>query len=132
MPKKASAKIDPVDAIRKLALSYPDTTEGVVCERSSFKAKGKSFLFMGVKDEHFDVMVKLEASLDEAAALSKKQPDHYSVGGHNWVTAKFGRNELPPSGLLERWIEESFRLLAPKGLVATLQPNNKTVPKKKR
>jgi hypothetical protein len=117
MPKKSAAQSDPTAAIRALALSYPETTEGIVCNRSSFKAKGKAFVFMGLEEEGYDVMLKLDASLQEAAELERKQPDNYHVGGHNWVTAKFARNESPPTGLLERWLEESFRLLAPKSVV---------------
>jgi hypothetical protein len=139
MPKKASAKIDPVVAIRMLALSYPETSEGIVCNRSSFKAKGKAFVFLGVEEDGYDVMLKLNASLREAAELERKQPDRYHVGGHNWVTAKYSRNESPPPGLVERWMEESFRLLAPKALVASVTPASnvylkakKAAPKKKK
>ena len=120
MAKKSSAQTDPTTAIRAIALSYPETTEGIVCNRSSFKAKGKAFVFMGVEEDSYDVMLKLDASLKEAAELERKQPDNYHVGGHNWVTAKFARNESPPAGLLGALDRGEFSLLAPKSLMAKL------------
>jgi hypothetical protein len=120
MAKKSSVHTNPTVAIRAIALSYPETTEGIVCNRSSFKARGKAFVFMGVEENDYDVMLKLDASLKEATELERKQPDQYHVGGHNWVTAIFARNDPPPAGLLERWMEGSFQLLAPKSLLAKL------------
>jgi hypothetical protein len=117
---RAKAKGDPVQAIRALALAYPEVATIVVCERSAFKARGKSFLFLGEREGEYDLMLKLEGSLDEARLLAKKSPRNYSVGGHNWVTLTFAAGKSPPAALLKDWIDESFRLLAPKSLVAKL------------
>jgi hypothetical protein len=103
----------PADGVRKIALAYPDVVEGTVCERTSFKVKKKAFVFMGRGDETYDIMVKLHKSLDEAAALAAQEPESYKVGGHNWVTARYRNDQQPPAGLLERWIDESYRLLVP-------------------
>jgi hypothetical protein len=107
---------------RKLALRYPETEEGTSCDKSAFKARGKAFFFMGMKDGACQVMVKLGESLAEAAEFARREPDSYVVGKTGWVTATFRGNQAPPAGLMERWIDESFRLLAPKQLVAML-PN---------
>jgi hypothetical protein len=107
-------------ALRKLALSYPETQEGMVCERSAFKARNRSFLFMGQTEQGFDIMVKLGPSLATAANLAAKQPQSCKVGANGWVTASFHHDQAPPPGLLEAWIDESFRLLAHKQLVAML------------
>lgn len=119
-------------ALRKLALSYPETEEGVVCERSAFKARGKSFLFMGVTDQGFDVMVKLSDSLAAATQRAAKAPQSYKVGANGWVTATFCNDETPPTGLLEAWIDESFRLLAPKALLAADDSTTKKKAAKKK
>ncbi len=65
-------------------------------------------------------MLKLRESLAEAAKLAAKEPDHYGVGGIGWVKAIFEHDEFPPAGLMERWIDESYRLLAHQQLVALL------------
>jgi hypothetical protein len=36
------------------------------------------------------------------------------------VTAQFGPNDKPPLDLLEEWLDESYRAVAPKRLVAEL------------
>jgi hypothetical protein len=36
------------------------------------------------------------------------------------VTARFGPRQKPPLDLLRRWIDESYRAVAPKKLVAQL------------
>ena len=67
-------------------------------------------------------MIKLtEAdSLAEAEKLSESQPDNYSLGSNGWLSGKFAKGEGPPAKLFNTWIEESYRALAPKKLVAQL------------
>lgn len=120
MTRKTHPESDPMQALRRVALRYPETQEAMVCTRTAFKARNKAFLFIGSDDSSYNAMVKLRNSLAEAAKLAAKAPNHYAVGGHGWVTATFNHDESPPSGLLERWIDESYRLLVPKRLVALL------------
>ena len=105
---------------RKAALRYPEAQEGTSCDRSAFKARDKAFLFMGAEDHSCNAMVKLRESLEEAARLATREPDHYKVGSTGWVTVTFEHGESPPPGLLEGWIDESYRALAHKQLVAML------------
>ncbi len=109
-----------VQALRKVALRYPEVQEGVVCTKAAFKARNKAFLFIGMDDTSYNTMLKLRESLPEAMKLAAAEPNRYGVGGHGWVSASFRRNEFPPPGLLERWIDESYRLLVSKKLVALL------------
>ena len=101
-------------------MGYPEVAEEIVCEKAAFKARGKGFLFLGSDDSFCNALLKLGASLPEAARLAAGMPSCYKVGGHNWVTATFRHDRAPPRGLMERWIDESYRLLAPKQLVALL------------
>jgi YjbR protein len=110
----------PMRALRRAALRYPEAEEGTSCNKSAFRARNKAFLFLGVDEGSYNVMVKLRDSLAEASRLEKKKPRSYTVGGGGWVKATFGRDESPPPGLLERWIGESYRLLVHKELVALL------------
>ena len=120
MARKAPTNTKAIKALRRIALAYPEAEEGTVCSKAAFKARKKSFLFVGADDFTYDVKLKLADSLDEATSLAAREPGHYSVGGHGWVEVTFGHKESPPPGLMERWIDESFRLLAPKKLVAML------------
>lgn len=121
MPRKKLSLAESLKALRAFAASYPEANEGIACEgtaleKSTFKARNKSFLFLGRKD----LMVKLGDSLPEASALAAKEPGRYKVGAPGWVTVTFGEEDALPLDLLERWIDESYRLLAPKGLLAIL------------
>lgn len=109
-----------MQTLREIALQYPEAQEGVVCAKSSFKARNKAFLYLGVDNSSFNAMLKLCQSLPEATRLAASEPECYKVGVHGWVTATFRHEQSPPPGLLERWIDESYRLLVPKQLVATL------------
>ena len=118
MEQPSTPERAPMQALRAVALRYPEVQEGTACKKSSFKARKKAFLFMGMDDRSYNAMVKLRESLAEAAELAAREPDRYKVGAHGWVTATFSHDESPPPGLLDRWIAESYRVLAPKRLVA--------------
>ena len=126
-PRKVAKKAakpaagDPVKALRSIAMRYPEVEEGIACkgtvlECSTFQARKKAFLFVSAKDAR----VKLGESLKEAADLEAKNPDGYQVGGKGWVKIIFNPDRPAPGGLMERWIDESYRLLAPKQRVAML------------
>lgn len=108
-------------AIRKIAFKFPEVTEGASCVNRAFKAGKKSFLFLGMKADTYSVRLKLQASLAEAEKLEQKSPETYSVGMHGWTLITLPHSKNPPKGLMPRWIEESYRLLAPKKLVAQIE-----------
>ena len=114
---------DPVETIRQIALRYPEVEEADSCNKTAFRAGKKNFLFLGVTDESWDAKLKLSDSLDEVAGLAKKDPERYGCGSSGWTDITFPRNEAPPAGTFERWIDESYRLLVPKKLVAALPEN---------
>ena len=120
MPKITRTKSSNLELLRRIALRYPETQEGVSCGKQAFKARNKAFLFLGRDATDYNVMLKLRAALPEAARLAAREPTHYAVGGHQWVKLTFPHDKSPPPALLERWIDESYRLLAPKALVALL------------
>jgi len=110
-------------ALRARALEFPGVAEGDSCVKRSFKARTKGFLYLGEKDESYNVMLKVGDSLDDVRRFCAERPDTRSVGETNWVTLDFAGDEAPPPALND-WIEESFRLLAPKKLVAELEDAN--------
>ncbi len=106
--------------LRSRALAFPEVAEGDSCVKRSFKVRKKGFLYLGEKADEYNVMVKLGPSIEEASALAIARPKTWSVGKGGWAILKFDPAERPPEGLLERWMEESYRLQAPKTLVAAL------------
>jgi len=82
--------------------------------------KGKVFVFMHGGPDGLSLSTKLPASHAAALSLPFAEPTHYGLGKSGWVTASFGAKEKPPIGILNEWIEESYRAVAPKKLVATL------------
>jgi hypothetical protein len=64
--------------------------------------------------------VKLPGSAGIALGLPFCEPTGYGLGKSGWVTARFGEREKPPVDLLERWIDESYRAVAPRRLVNAL------------
>ena len=69
--------------------------------------RNKAFLFLGKKD----IRLKLGPSMDEAAELAEKEPGEFKVGMGGWTTVTVNGVASAPPGLLERWIDESYRLL---------------------
>jgi hypothetical protein len=100
-------------ALRDLATSYPDVRETTVCDRTSFRARNKAFMFMGSSSDTLDVMLKLRESLPDAARLAKDDPAHCRVGGHGWVTLTI-EGRTPPPQLVRKWMDESYRLNVPR------------------
>ena len=120
MGRQTHSDSRPMQALRRVALQYPEAQEGPACKKSAFRARKKSFMFMGMDDSSYNAMVKLRTSLAEAGKLAAKEPGCYKIGANGWVTVTFSHDESPPPGLLEKWIDESYRLVAHKQLVAML------------
>ncbi len=107
-------------ALRKHALSYPEAHEDFPWGERVVKVKGKVFLFLGKHEEMLGLSVKLPSSGSLALGLPFASPTAYGLGKSGWVTARFTRREKPPLELLMKWIDESYRAVAPKRLVAAL------------
>lgn len=48
-------------------------------------------------------------------------PERWQVGKGGWAMLRFDPTEPPAPGDLERWVNESFRLLVPKKISAKLE-----------
>ena len=109
----------PLDKLRAFALSYPETHEDRPWGEYAIKVKGKTFLFIG-ESEGLGLSVKLPRSREFALEYPFCKPTAYGLGKSGWVTARFAGKEKPPFDILQAWIDESYRAIAPKKLVATL------------
>ena len=117
----------------EFALSYPGASEHHPWGDVAVKVKTKAFVFMGGEnEERFSMSAKLPNSSHAALMMHFAEPTGYGLGKAGWVTATFGPNEKPPLDLLKMWVDESYRAVAPKKLVATLAAPVKPVLKKKK
>jgi predicted DNA-binding protein (MmcQ/YjbR family) len=123
--KKRSARdavfARPVAALRDAALAYPEATEDFPWGERAIKVKGKVFVFLSLHEGVFRVTMKLPVSNTQALSLPFAEPTGYGMGKHGWVTAAFKPGDTVPLDLLREWIDESFRAVAPKKVVAALE-----------
>ena len=118
-PRGGSTLARAAAAIRRHALSLPETVEDFPWGERVAKVKGKVFVFLGtdpVGDSSLSLSVKLPESGEEALTLPFTKPTGYGLGKSGWVTATFGPSERPPVEILRAWILESYRAVAPKTL----------------
>lgn len=116
--------------LRDFALRYPETREDFPWGERVAKVRDKVFVFLG-RDDDAGITVKLPSSGLMALSLPFASPTGYGLGKSGWVTARFGPGDQPPVELLEKWIDESYRAVAPKELVKALdQPAARPVPRR--
>ncbi|MGI8980878.1 MAG: MmcQ/YjbR family DNA-binding protein [Pirellulaceae bacterium] len=119
MPKRNPQK-SVESALRKAALAYPQATEDFPWGHRAFKIKKKLFLILSYDKDIFNVTVKLPITGKQALSLPFAQPTGYGLGKSGWVTASFGPKVKVPVELLEDWVDESYRAIAPKKIVQAL------------
>ena len=98
------------------ALSLPGAFEDHPWGETVVKVRGKIFVFLGSASSKA-ITVKLVEAHEHAMSIDGAAPTGYGLGRAGWVT-------VPVAGLtrdvLQDWIEESYRIVAPKKLVAEL------------
>jgi predicted DNA-binding protein (MmcQ/YjbR family) len=107
-------------AVRRFALAYPEAHEDFPWGHRAIKVRGKAFVFMSKNEPGLSLSVKLPASAEGALQFPFCEPTHYGLGRSGWVTATFAPRDAVPLDVLESWIDESYRAVAPKKLVAQL------------
>ena len=107
------------DVLRAFAFGLPEAWEDHPWGESVAKVGKKVFVFFGTTDEgQFGFSVKLPISHDEALSMPFTGPTGYGLDRGHWVTVR--PPDDAPVPLLLAWIEESYRTVAPKALVAQL------------
>jgi predicted DNA-binding protein (MmcQ/YjbR family) len=107
--------------LTEAALGYPGAVEDFPWGDRVAKVNGKIFAFLG--SSHRDgptVSVKIPESAPTALALSSCESTGYGLGRAGWVTVHLDHAECPDEDLLLEWIDESYRTVAPKRLIAEL------------
>jgi predicted DNA-binding protein (MmcQ/YjbR family) len=102
------------------ALSFPGAWLDHPWEEDVVKVGKKIVVFLGEDGSPDPAMtVKLDDSHEQALAVPGAEPSGYGLGRWGWVTIPF-RDTTPPLGVLKDWVEESYRRVAPRQLVAEL------------
>jgi predicted DNA-binding protein (MmcQ/YjbR family) len=118
--------------LRAAALRYPGVREDHPWGESAFKVNEKVFVFTNVTKEALHLTVKLPRSREFALEMHAfTKPTGYGLGKAGWITATFGAKDKPPIDILEAWIDESFRTIAPKKIVAAMEEEPVKPPVKK-
>jgi len=101
----------------RLAVGFPEAWEDHPWEETVVKVGKKVFLFCGGADpDDPPITVKLQDSHEQALHLGA-QPAGYGLGRAGWVTVACS---AVPGPILEDWVEESYRIVAPKRVAARL------------
>ena len=104
----------------KYALAYPEAWEDHPWEETVVKVRKKIFVFTGIYEKRLHCTVKLPESNEEALHYDFTEKTGYGLGKAGWVSAYFPMGADVPVDLLEEWIDESYRAVAPKTLVRQL------------
>jgi len=108
-------------AMAEFALRYPEVTEGVACAGTPIESRtvltGKrAFVFLRRKE----VRMKVGDAFAEVAALAEAQPNRYEAGKGGWIKVVLEAGADPTADEWQRWIDESFRLMATKTRIRKL------------
>lgn len=120
MPGSIVAVVDPVRTrLLEFALSLPEAVEDHPWDETVAKVRKRVFVFFGGDPTRNRITVKLVESHGHALSIAGAEPTGYGLGKSGWVTVPVDADGVD-HGLLSDWIEESYRIVAPKRLVAEL------------
>ncbi len=107
-----------------LALDLPGAWRDTPWEDDVVAKVGKKiFVFFGSPAQP-GISVKLPDSADQALSAECCTPTSYGLGRHGWVSVDLTAPSCPGQGVLEDWVEESYRAVAPKRLISELDARN--------
>ena len=107
--------------LRDFALTFPQSTEDHPWGERAIKVKGKVFVFLSRYQGKLNINVKLPVSNAAALELPFTEPTGYGLGKHGWVMASFSPGDDIPLDLIREWIDESYRAVAPKTVLAQFE-----------
>lgn len=112
-------RVDPLQKMREICLSLPDTKETLTWGTPHFRVGEK--IFAGYSDENGSPSIGFKLEKPHAEARISSDPRFTRakyVGQHGWVTMDIAGIE--DWGEVEELIMESFHLIAPKRTLAKL------------
>lgn len=107
--------------IRDFSLGLPEAYEDFPWGERVTKVNKKVFVFLGMDEggESPGCSLKLKESHAQAMAVPGAEPTGYGLGKAGWVSVPL-HGDIPPVDVLRDWVEESYRMVAPKRLIAQL------------
>ncbi|MFE4664814.1 MmcQ/YjbR family DNA-binding protein [Streptomyces sp. NPDC056716] len=112
------------EAARACALGMPGAGEEFPWGEAVAKVNKKVFVFLGVPDggHPLRITVKLADETCHAHALTAPGAESagYGLGRSGWVVVPLEPHGAPAADLLCDWVEESYRAIAPRRLIAEL------------
>ena len=109
----------------KFALTYPESVLDHPWGHDAAKVKGKMFATFGGEANpkgEFSLTVKLPISAEMALTLPWVEQTGYGLGKAGWVTARLKSGDDFDLETMKGWIDQSYRAVAPKTLVKSLDP----------
>jgi predicted DNA-binding protein (MmcQ/YjbR family) len=110
---------DPRSKLTAFALALPGAHEDFPWGERVVKVRGKIFVFLGGTET---ITVKLVESHPHALSVDGATPTGYGLGKAGWVTVPV---DGIPFATLRDWVEESYRIVAPKRLAAELDAKSR-------
>jgi len=108
-------------ALIRAAGQFPGSWEDFPWGERVAKVGKKVFAFLGADDaEERSVSLKLPESCHQALTLDCCEPTGYGLGRAGWVTIRLEQPGCPGVDVLVDWLDESYRAVAPKRLIAEL------------
>lgn len=107
-------------ALRDRAMTYPEAHEDFPWGERAIKVRGKMFLLLSRGEDYLGVTVKLPVSREFALVWPFAQPTGYGLGKSGWVSCRLAPDTEIDTDLLDGWMDESYRAVAPKTLVKAL------------
>lgn len=110
-------------AMRTYGLSLPEAYEDFPWGERVLKVRKKVFAFLGSDQrlpEKLGFSVKLPESGQALLALPFATPTGYGLGKSGWVSVRCMPEQPFPLELIQEWLRESYRAVAPKKLARML------------
>jgi predicted DNA-binding protein (MmcQ/YjbR family) len=108
---------DLIEELRAWGLALPGAhRKSPWPEHDDLAVKDKTFAYLPATGRPFSLSVKLPYTGYEALQLPFAEPTGYGLGKSGWVSFNPAADQIPALEQLKAWVEESYRVQAPKKL----------------
>ena len=113
--------MDMVEKLRAFGLSLPGAhRKSPWPDHDDLAVKDKTFAYLPGKGKPFSLGCKLPYTGYEALQLPFAAPTPCGLGKSGWVSFSPSQDQIPAFDQLKAWVEESYRVQAPRKLVKAL------------
>lgn len=113
-----------LERLQAIALAFPSAERKDVEAwdgAPTFRVGGKNFVFTSLEGSYVTVKLPVEEATALVATREDAEPMGYGLGRHGWVTVTLaGRLPEEQWDEVAEWVEQSYRLVAPRRLVREL------------